>query len=597
MLADRAERHHLSQEVRVWITSDSAADVKKVLQKNLEYDFQPSPKNGLVFPYRKCSYWLWFKVENKSAFQRFFLEIANLTLYDLRLYRKSGQELILVGQGGYKMENLPTWNTNFYSFEIAIAQDSTSEFYLFANTGRSGSSIFLPMRIVESGKFMEMVSNKRWVEGIMFGAGIIILLFGCVLFIANRDKASAWMLAFMLSSILYVSANNGALHHLFWGHIHYYTRLWISLSAILVQISASYLFIHFHGLKNISPKLVLFLKSFIAIGLVLFVFQARRYFYETSLGDTFMNNIQSLFFVTPITLIGSSFWMAIRFKNKKFLVFPAVWIFSGLLTVWKVTMGLGYHSYGLFYRDLVINLYFLIDFTILLAWFSYEMLLLKTNHSRQQIALAESRTQAAENLLRGQQEERRRLRFRLHDGLGILLANLRMRASKLARQNEAWRSIETDIALAAREARLLSHDLEPEILREGRLQEAIEDTIGRMRQLASEQGELSFHFTYHVDTPLSPGIVNTAYYISQELLLNAYKHAEASEIYLSLDLREGQTLVIRLEDDGKGMGTETTVNGIGIENIHSRVVAANGTFDMKNRAGGGLLSEVKLPLR
>jgi signal transduction histidine kinase len=168
-----------------------------------------------------------------------------------------------------------------------------------------------------------------------------------------------------------------------------------------------------------------------------------------------------------------------------------------------------------------------------------------------------------------------------------------MRLSKRAADDESLRSIERDIAVAAAETRHLSHDLDPEPLREGRLLHALADSAGRAQGLSL--AAVNFAFDENLDEDRLPQRLKVAlFYIAQELLYNALKHAEATEISLSLNLPDEKTLLLRCSDNGKGLDSMDTGSGIGLENIRARVATVNGLFSMRDRTGGGLVSEVEV---
>jgi signal transduction histidine kinase len=55
-------------------------------------------------------------------------------------------------------------------------------------------------------------------------------------------------------------------------------------------------------------------------------------------------------------------------------------------------------------------------------------------------------------------------------------------------------------------------------------------------------------------------------------------------------------LLLRCSDNGIGLDLTATSGGIGLENIRARVATVDGQFSMRERAGGGLVSEVEIAL-
>ena len=74
--------------------------------------------------------------------------------------------------------------------------------------------------------------------------------------------------------------------------------------------------------------------------------------------------------------------------------------------------------------------------------------------------------------------------------------------------------------------------------------------------------------------------------IIQELVSNAIKHAEASEINVQISNRY-EVIQITIEDDGKGYDKDRKeTKGIGLSNIQSRVDYLNASLDVISNSNG-----------
>ena len=590
------EQADLAPYCRVLQIPDSTARPQEIAKLNPETDFENLLDKYPRFPHTKCSYWLTFSIENSYAIQRAFLIAANSCLYDIRLYQKSGDSLILLEAGGYGVKTKPPWDAIFYTFEIIPGKvGSAVRYYLFVNTGRTGTNVRLPMILVEGHTFETYLDKKNWTEGLFAGIQLIVFLMVVTLFLVFRTKATLWLLLLQLTGLIFLHVYTGTFLQIWWSEIHGLTRFLNSFTAALAQSGYILLYFHFNQLEKNAPKTGRFLKVFLTAGWIAFFVQAPRYFFDLDYPGIVIMASTSMYLVLPFTIFISSFWMAWQYKTKKYLVFPMAFALQIISGIWLTGMSFGFYKSDVLHHYIIIQLILLIDFVLFLAWFSYELIQLKSNFTNQQLALARSRAEAAENLLLGQQEERRRLRLRIHDGLGILLASTRMRLSKRAAEDETLRSIERDIAAAAAETRHLSHDLDPEPLQTGRLLDAIADTVGRAKSLSN--ATISFHFDQNLKEDLLPQHLKVAlYYITQELLYNAIKHSEASEINLQLAFSPENKLLLRCSDNGIGAVVSPKIDGIGLENIRARVITVGGQFSMQERPGGGLVTEILVPL-
>jgi signal transduction histidine kinase len=99
----------------------------------------------------------------------------------------------------------------------------------------------------------------------------------------------------------------------------------------------------------------------------------------------------------------------------------------------------------------------------------------------------------------------------------------------------------------------------------------------------------------------SPEIEITLYRILQEALTNIVKHAQATEVCVSLNKRQDK-LILMVHDNGVGFNTEIVKNThshtcLGIYGMGERVALVEGTFNIKSAIGQGTKLFVEIPLR
>jgi signal transduction histidine kinase len=205
--------------------------------------------------------------------------------------------------------------------------------------------------------------------------------------------------------------------------------------------------------------------------------------------------------------------------------------------------------------------------------------------------------QTREHLVTTREEERRRLRRDLHDGLGPALASLTFKvdaARNLLTQDyeKADRLLE-GVRQQAQEAiadiRRLVYNLRPPALDELGLLSALREHI----TLYQHQG-----FEVALDAPstlpLLPAAVEVAVYrIAQEALSNIARHAEARHGLLQLSI-DAETLHLSITDDGKGIPAGHHI-GVGLHAMHERASELGGSCTFTASSAGGTLIQVRLP--
>jgi len=221
-------------------------------------------------------------------------------------------------------------------------------------------------------------------------------------------------------------------------------------------------------------------------------------------------------------------------------------------------------------------------------------------------ALADSRAR----LVVAREEERRRLRRDLHDGLGPALAAIGMRAETsnalLADDPAAARqqldALTIDVQSALLDVRRLVDGLRPPALDELGLVGAISQQASRLGGGQDGSGGTggaagSPTIEVHGDAatvPALPAAVEVAAYrIAVEAMTNAVRHAGAR--WCRVRLTSGRQLTIEVTDDGRGLPEQPRA-GTGLESMRDRATEVGGEVTVEPRAGGGTRVVAHLPL-
>jgi signal transduction histidine kinase len=95
---------------------------------------------------------------------------------------------------------------------------------------------------------------------------------------------------------------------------------------------------------------------------------------------------------------------------------------------------------------------------------------------------------------------------------------------------------------------------------------------------------------------LPPEVEQNLYWIAQEALNNALKHAGATSLGVSLR-RAGSSLELEIVDDGQGFapGSTDLAGGIGLESVRERTQQIRGKLDIYSEPGQGTRLRIELP--
>jgi len=219
----------------------------------------------------------------------------------------------------------------------------------------------------------------------------------------------------------------------------------------------------------------------------------------------------------------------------------------------------------------------------------------KELQDREQVLRALSNRMAEER-----QDERAQIAAYLHDDLAQLLFRLSIQVDvarrhldtgRTAELSEELEKIKETKALTADRVRALIRDLDRSPLGHHGLAEALQGFIGE----TARDSEVRFH-TDIADVRLPPPIALLAYHIARESVMNAVKHANANNMWLTLR-PDGDAVELILRDDGAGFDAEAPApeGHFGLAMMRERATVGGGTYRLESAAGAGTTITVRFP--
>jgi signal transduction histidine kinase len=214
------------------------------------------------------------------------------------------------------------------------------------------------------------------------------------------------------------------------------------------------------------------------------------------------------------------------------------------------------------------------------------------------VRLTQDLQRSRERLVTTREEERRRLRRDLHDGLGPVLAAMSFKLDAVHnladRDASAVRRMSIELKAQMQEAladiRRIAYDLRPPALDELGLIGALKAHIASHNQI---QG---LHITLEApeDPPPLPAAVEVAAYrIALEAMTNVSRHAGASHCYVRVSLPDD--LCLEVTDDGRGLPNRVRA-GVGLTSMRERAEELGGMCVAEVLPQGGTGVMARLPL-
>jgi PAS domain S-box-containing protein len=216
------------------------------------------------------------------------------------------------------------------------------------------------------------------------------------------------------------------------------------------------------------------------------------------------------------------------------------------------------------------------------------------NHQAQ---LAEERVEHQRQIARAtintQEKERSDIGKELHDNVNQILASAKLFLSSPFLEGDEREKFTLKAAehihMAIEEIRKLSKSLVSPSAADLGIIETINDMIADIRW--AQKMEIDFNYAGIDETKLDNGLKLTIYRIVQEQMNNILKHAEATQISITLK-EHGKKLILTMFDNGKGFDPESRRRGIGLNNIINRADVFNGKVDIESAPGQGCMVRV-----
>ncbi len=206
----------------------------------------------------------------------------------------------------------------------------------------------------------------------------------------------------------------------------------------------------------------------------------------------------------------------------------------------------------------------------------------------------EHRAQTARSLA-SREYDAQRMAVQLHDNVAAGIASTLVALKKAINHAppelaEELRAVQHDAQNSFVEIRKISRRLRPELLEDMGLQSALGFLVSNLHRTNPR-----LKVERHLEGPF-PGIDDESelvvYRVAEEALTNIAKHARAEHVELVLR-REAERVVLRVTDDGVGVGT----NGerTGILGMRERAALVGGHLDLAARPGGGTVVRLDVP--
>ena len=216
--------------------------------------------------------------------------------------------------------------------------------------------------------------------------------------------------------------------------------------------------------------------------------------------------------------------------------------------------------------------------------------------------LKEQELTTIDAMISGQEKERQRLANELHDNLGSTLATVKLHFQhlqhnkdnpKVEHVEELYTKTNALLDEAYQKVRTIAHEKNSGVMANQGLLPAVKKLAKKVSNGDSLLIEVQ---DYGLEERLDNALEISIFRMIQELITNTIKHADASEIHISLTNHDSLLNII-VEDNGKGFDAKVLPQkeGMGLRNIEKRVEHLEGTFEIDSTIRKGTNIIINIP--
>jgi PAS domain S-box-containing protein len=205
--------------------------------------------------------------------------------------------------------------------------------------------------------------------------------------------------------------------------------------------------------------------------------------------------------------------------------------------------------------------------------------------------------QVTQATIDAQEKERTEIGKELHDNINQHLNTTRLylEVAKEKANGEVLQMINLahkNMAGIINEIRQLSQSLVPPTLGDLGLAESIQDLCDGLRR--SHKFKIKFSRSHFEEEMIPDNLKLSLFRIIQEKISNIIRHSAATQISIKLQT-DAESIFLTIIDNGKGFDAQKVREGLGLNNIRTRVALFNGKMELKTAPGEGCVLNVTIP--
>ncbi len=557
-----------------------------------------SPGDMLNMGYSRDSWWLhWTLLNNTPKTQYLTLLLGTGIISHARLYA------VKDSFGHQTIDSLPAiglshpyqaqyYDSKGWNYDLKLPPGKPVTYWL--NISNDVASLRTTMQLWNTSALRNHVNlfNMGW--GIFFGILLLTILGAMAVFVATRQKVFFYYACYISSVIILNCVTLGLHIVLFQYDNHFMAHCYVFISSALAIVSMLLFCKTYLDFNNWEPRLNYLVYFNFAVVLIM---SFMWLFWPTNWGISKWL-IHVFTFLPLATLVAIvlkvAFQKPIPLQHKLFLI-----AFSPLIIL---SVGIALRNNGIVGHTILFDFRMPVSFAFEAVVFSYALALrIRDMRNERESLLQKVNIQQRKSfraVIEATEKERKRVAEDLHDGLGQLLSTAKLNLTAIEGQEdtEEYKNLNTSISLldeACQEVRHISHNMMPGTLIRLGLVSAVREQARKI----NESGKILVTIKVSgFESRMDEAREIAIYRVMQEMLNNAIRYANASDIEIKLE-QQADGYLFTISDNGQGFDPRVLEKskGIGWRNIQSRIDLMQGNIDLKTAPGKGTVLNIWIP--
>ena len=571
---------------RVYKDKTMNASVIEVKKLSAEFEEVNEPQYNAAF--EKVHYWFHNKITNQSSSPKEIIyDVSDPHVNELELFVFHKDTLVF--QSKKTGDFYPFPERDFlhrtFNWPFDFGAGESYDFYLKVNMHTE--SILIPVEIWDSDAHRSHMSKQSLIFGVMIGLLVLYLFSALILWILYREYIHLYFLLYVLSNFILILGYSGIGFQYLWQYASIFQNISRPLFAGLTTIA--FVFLSNEVLTIFQKaKLRLFVVGLLTtISLLILILPFYR-----EVPKTFLRASISTYYFSILTLLSIIFVLIVLrlikkndFESKFFLTaFLCIFFGFGInILVLHDLIPKNHFTSMIYYYTVLLELF------IFLWYMSIKVFKIKLDNQKKEIALAEEKNKALQNLVIGTENERNRIATELHDGVGIDLAMADMKLKQIEDEKDVpIKDIRDLVQKVGSDMRNISHQLSTVMLKKTGLTKAVQNLALKLNETSDTRYFVS------IANKSIEGLEDSTklhlFRIIQEAIKNIEHHANATKAFVSVH-SDNEEITIVIRDNGIGISNIDNY-GIGIENMKSRASLINADLEISSKTDKGCLITV-----